>query len=55
MAHGGGTTVVKEAAHFSDAVLPAMLDIRAACDTLEGLVAHDLWGMPTYEEMLFIK
>jgi glutamine synthetase len=55
MAHGSAKTIVKEAAHFSDEVLPAMLEIRAACDTLEGLVAHDLWGMPTYEEMLFIK
>jgi glutamine synthetase len=55
MAHNGAKTVVKEAAHFCDEVLPSMLEIRAACDTLEGLVAHDRWGLPTYEEMLFIK
>ena len=55
MAHNGAKTVVKEAAHFCDEVLPSMLEIRAACDALEGLVAHDRWGLPTYEEMLFIK
>jgi glutamine synthetase type III len=35
-------------------LLPAMLAIRAAADSLEGLVADDLWPLPTYQEMLFI-
>jgi glutamine synthetase len=55
MAHGGETSIVKEAAHFCDEVLPIMLDVRAACDSLEGLVASDRWGLPTYQEMLFVK
>ncbi|TWT36092.1 Glutamine synthetase [Posidoniimonas corsicana] len=38
-----------------DKVLPAMLKVRAASDMLEGLVADDLWPLPTYQEMLFIK
>lgn len=29
--------------------------VREAADTLEGEVADDLWPLPTYEEMLFIK
>ena len=29
--------------------------IRDAADTLEGEIADDLWPLPTYEEMLFIK
>ena len=29
--------------------------VRDAADTLEGEVADDLWPLPTYEEMLFIK
>jgi len=29
--------------------------VRAAADALEGEVADDLWPLPTYEEMLFIK
>jgi glutamine synthetase type III len=32
-----------------------MLEVRTAADSLEGLVAHDRWGLPTYDEMLFIK
>ncbi len=33
-----------------------MMDsVREAADTLEGEVADDLWPLPTYEEMLFIK
>src|SRR5690606_32506899 len=34
---------------------PAMARTRAACDALERLVASDLWPMPTYREMLFVK
>ena len=44
-----------EAVHYKDAVLPAMLEVRAAADALEGLVADDLWPLPTYQEMLFIR
>ena len=32
-----------------------MLKVREAADKLEGLVADDLWPLPTYQEMLFIK
>ena len=38
-----------------DAVLPKMLEIRGYVDELEGYVADDLWPLPTYQEMLFIK
>ncbi|MBF4162750.1 glutamine synthetase III family protein [Nocardioides acrostichi] len=37
-----------------DSVLPAMAAVRAAADELEGLVADDLWSLPTYQEMLYI-
>ncbi len=36
-------------------VIPAMLKVRAVADELEGVVADDLWPLPTYQEMLFIK
>ncbi len=36
-------------------VLPAMLKVREIADELEGIVADDLWPLPTYQEMLFIK
>ena len=45
---------IEEAAFARDNVLPAMVAVRAAADTLEGLVADDLWSLPTYQEMLYI-
>ena len=45
----------KEAEHMRDEVLPAMLAVRAAADKLEAIVADDMWPLPTYQEMLFIK
>lgn len=38
-----------------DEVLPAMLAVREAADKLEAIVADDIWPLPTYQEMLFIK
>jgi glutamine synthetase len=32
-----------------------MKQIRGYADQLEGLVADDIWPLPTYQEMLFIK
>ena len=43
------------AKHARDAVIPAMNAVRSAGDHLETLVADDLWPLPTYQEMLFIK
>jgi glutamine synthetase len=53
--HHGAESVEKEAAYFADTVLPAMKEIRDVSDTLEGLVARDRWGIPIYEDILFIK
>jgi glutamine synthetase len=55
MSHHGADGIVKEAAHFSDVVLPAMKEVRDVADTLEGLVARDRWPLPIYEDILFIK
>jgi glutamine synthetase len=41
--------------HARDAVIPAMNAVRSAGDALEGMVADDLWPLPSYREMLFIK
>ena len=38
-----------------DTVIPSMKALRGLVDELEGLVADDLWPLPTYQEMLFIK
>ncbi|HEV3168517.1 MAG TPA: glutamine synthetase III [Isosphaeraceae bacterium] len=53
-AHVPGDTFA-HAKHAHTAVIPAMNAVRAAGDKLEGLVAADLWPLPTYQEMLFIK
>jgi glutamine synthetase len=47
--------LLAEAQHFADEVLPAMASVRKYADELEGWVADDLWPLPTYQEMLFIK
>jgi glutamine synthetase len=36
-------------------IVPAMHSVRSVADRLETLVADDLWPLPTYQEMLFIK
>jgi glutamine synthetase len=45
----------KEALYMRDTVIPAMEDVRDVADRLEKLVADDLWPLPKYSEMLFIK
>ena len=55
MADEGAADAEAEARHQCDVVLPAMLAVREAVDQLEGVVADDLWPLPTYQEMLFIK
>src|ERR1700739_30366 len=47
-------TALDEAKHAQEALLPAMAAVRAAADTLESVVADDLWPLPTYQEMLYI-
>ena len=43
------------AKHARDAIIPAMCAVRAAGDNLEGMVPDDLWPLPTYQDMLFVK
>jgi glutamine synthetase len=45
----------KWAAYMRDRVIPAMDDVREVADRLEKIVADDLWPLPKYSEMLFIK
>jgi glutamine synthetase len=41
--------------YMRDTVIPAMESARAVADKLERIVADDLWPLPKYSEMLFIK
>jgi glutamine synthetase len=51
--HGGGA--LKAAEYCASDLLPAMAMVRKYADELESWVADDLWPLPTYQEMLFIK
>jgi glutamine synthetase len=47
---------LEEHAEFMrDSVVPAMAEVRDAADRLEKVVADDLWPLPKYSEILFIK
>ena len=53
-AHHGGD-LRAEVGHFHDDVVPAMAAVRETADHLEMILPDDLWPLPTYREMLFIK
>jgi glutamine synthetase len=55
LAHHAEGELIDHARYSRDKVIPAMNSVRAAADKLEGVVADDLWPIPTYREMLFIK
>ncbi|MEO5800130.1 MAG: glutamine synthetase III [Gemmatimonadales bacterium] len=50
-----GHDLMKHALYIRDTVRPAMAALRIAVDALEPRVAADLWPLPTYREMLFLK
>jgi glutamine synthetase len=43
------------AKHMRDTIIAPMLEVRKAGDALECMMADDLWPLPTYREILFIK
>ena len=51
----GDLADIKHAQFLRDEVLPAMESVRITADELEKIVADDLWPLPHYSEMLFIK
>jgi glutamine synthetase len=51
----GGESVHEKAHHVYANVLPAMTQVRKAADQLERVVPHDLWPLPTYREILWVK
>ena len=53
--HEANGDIVKHAKYFRDKVIPSMTALRDAGDALEGIVPHDVWPLPTYREMLFVK
>jgi glutamine synthetase len=53
--HHGDGDAFSHAKYMRDAVVSKMADVRVLADKLETMVADDLWPLPTYREMLFIK
>ena len=46
---------IKQARFYRNEVIPAMEALRVVADKLETVVDADLWPIPTYAEMLFLK
>ena len=55
LAHHGDGDAFVHAKHMRTSVLPAMAELRKVADKIETIVPDDLWPLPTYREMLFIK
>ena len=53
--HHAGGDLSAEVAHFHGHVIPAMNALREIADQIEVILPDDLWPLPTYREMLFIK
>lgn len=51
----GGDTAHQKAHHMLHNVIPAMNKVRHATDRLERITAGDLWPLPTYRDILFVK
>ncbi len=45
----------KHAEYMHDVVIPAFGAVREVADELEGIIADDLWPLPRYSEILFVK
>jgi glutamine synthetase len=52
--HSGGSAE-KHAKYMRDKVVPAMAKLREIGDQIEELTPHEIWPLPTYREMLFVK
>jgi glutamine synthetase len=53
--HEANGDAEKHAKYFRDKVIPTMVSLREIGDQLESVVPHDLWPLPTYREMLFVR
>jgi glutamine synthetase len=52
--HGNGSAE-KHAKYMRDKIVPAMEKLREIGDEIEVLTPHEIWPLPTYREMLFVK
>jgi glutamine synthetase len=52
--HSNGSAEM-HAKYMRDKVVPAMNTLRETGDEIEVLTPHEIWPLPTYREMLFVK
>jgi len=55
ISHHASGDAIDHAKHIKEQIIPAMAELRKIGDKLETIVSDDLWPLPTYREMLFIK
>ena len=55
LSHDHPEDMEKATKFMRDTVLKSMLDLRETADALEDVVSDELWPLPTYREMLFVK
>ena len=53
--HPEDVDALEEAQYVQGPVIPAMEAVRGIADKLEKIVPDDLWPLPKYSEILFIK
>ncbi|MBN1270426.1 MAG: glutamine synthetase III [Kiritimatiellae bacterium] len=53
--HEAEGSVLDHAKHARDGIVPSVAAVREIADKLEGVVSDELWPLPTYQEILFIK
>ncbi len=51
----GGNDMASKTIHMRDNVIPAMNAVREVVDRLEAVVPDDMWPLPSYRDMLFVK
>ena len=51
----GGEDLASKAQHMRENVIPAMNAVREVVDRIEKVVPHDLWPIPGYRDMLFLR
>jgi glutamine synthetase len=49
------TDPMQHASQISRELKPAMADLREVVDALETHIAAELWPLPTYRDLLFLK
>jgi glutamine synthetase len=53
--HSSSGSAEKHAKYMRDKIVPAMAKLRAIGDEIEVHTPHEIWPLPTYREMLFVK